>query len=327
MDVNIKNLLLQSRKPSNGGKIWGFKNQLPLLTLLHFSDIHGDGTAMSRICDFMEEYGDCVEDCICTGDVLEGRWLSDFTFWGKDKRASTVLSCIGNHDVLADDKGWNWEMRVSQEECYKRLFAPFISGWGCVYQENKTFYYKDYPKNTVRLIVLNSILIDEDRQEQLKWLETVLNSALESNLHVVIAMHYPIYMKKIPCNFSTLDRGDGLGDKSMSVYQQKVADFIDKGGNFVSWLAGHVHMDYIGYNEEFPNQLCIAIDALSCYQSEAYNDADRTEGMPSQDLYNLVTIDTFDKLIKIVRVGSNLDRYLRKKDTLCINYKTFEVIK
>ena len=87
-----------------------------------------------------------------------------------------------------------------------------------------------------------------------------------------------------------------------------------------------MHMDYIGYNEQYPKQLCIAIDALCCYQSEGYSDTDRRIGMPSQDLYNLVAVDTFDKLIKIVRIGCNLDRDLRKKDTLCINYKTFEII-
>ena len=327
MDINIKNLILQSRKPSNAGKTWGFKEQLPLLTLLHFSDIHGDGTSMSRLCDFMEEYGDCVDDCICTGDILVNRWNSDFTFWGKDERANTFLSCIGNHDLLADESGWDWSLRISQEDSYRRFIAPYISNWGCVYQEGKTFYYKDYPDNGIRLVVLNSVLADEERQEQLQWLEKVLDDALEKNLHVVAAMHYPVYMKKIACNFSTLDRTDGLGEKAMEVYQEKVQSFVNNGGNFVVWLTGHVHMDYIGYNENYPEQLCIAIDALCCYQSEAYNDADRTEGMPSQDLYNIVTIDTYDKLLKIVRVGSNLDRYLRKKDTLCINYKTFEVIK
>lgn len=327
MDLHIKNLLLQSKRPSNNGEVWGYKNQLPLLTLLHFSDIHEDATAMERVCDFMEKYGDNIDDCICTGDLLADRWKSSFDFWDQNGRAKTILSCIGNHDALTDDVGWNWEMCASQEACYKRFFAPYISNWGCVYQQNKTYYYKDYPDNAIRLIVINSILRDAECQEQLDWLDDVLNDAINHSMHVVIAMHYPIYMKKIPCNFSTLDEPDGIGEKSMDVYQEKVDSFIKKGGNFVVWLTGHIHIDYIGYNEKFPNQLCIAIDALNCYQSNAYSDTERVEGMPSQDLYNLVTIDTFDNIIKIIRVGSNLDRYLRKRDTLCINYKTFEIIK
>lgn len=296
------------------------------MTLLHFSDIHGDRVAMSRLCDFMEEYGENIEDCICTGDFLENRWSSDFEFWGMDERAKTFLSCIGNHDILADESGWDWSLRVSRKESFNRFFAPYISNWNCVFQPEKTYYYKDYPDNAIRLVVLNSILIEDEQREQLEWLESVLDNALECDIHVVIAMHYPVFMKKINCNFSTLDRGDGFGDRAMSVYQEKVDAFMSKGGDFVVWLTGHVHMDFVGYNEQYPNQLCIAIDSLCCYQSDAYSDANRCVGMPSQDLYNLVTIDTFDKLVKIVRIGCNLDRYLRKKDTLCINYKTFEII-
>ena len=326
MDLNIKNLLLQSRKPASGGKVWGYKNQLPLLTLLHISDIHSDAGSMKRLCNFMKEYGENIEDVICTGDILDARWTSDFDFWGSDEKAHSFLSCIGNHDMLADPVGWDWSQVASQKDCYDRFFAPFITNWNCVYQEGKTYYYKDYPENAIRLVVLNSVLKDDEQKEQLDWLEKVLDGAIENNLHVVIGMHYPVHMKKIPCNFSTLDRGDGLGDRAMNVYQEKVARFMEKGGDFVVWLTGHVHMDYIGYNEEYPDQLCIAIDALCCWQSMAYDDADRTVGMPSEDLFNLVTVDTYSKLLKIVRIGSNLDRYLRKKDTLCINYKTFEVI-
>ena len=326
MDLHIKNLLLQSRKPSNNGKIWGYKTQMPLLTLLHVSDIHGDIAAMERLCSFMEEYGEHIEDCVCTGDLLEARWKSDFGFWEQNERSKTILSCVGNHDILADEVDWDWEKRVSQEECYQRFFAPYIAHWGCVYQPNKTFYYKDYPNHAVRLIVLNSLLRGTEQEEQLDWLESVLDDARHQNMHVVIGAHYPVYMKKIPCKFSTLDIPLSVGEKSMEVYQEKVASFMEKGGNFVVWLTGHLHIDYVGYNERFPDQLCIAIEALCCYQSNMGNDADRTEGMPSQDLYNLVTIDTLVDVIKIVRVGNDRDRYLRKKDTLCINYKTFEII-
>jgi hypothetical protein len=134
-------------------------------------------------------------------------------------------------------------------------------------------------------------------------------------------------MKMVPCNFSTLDKPELVGDANMDIYQEKVAKFIDDGGDFVVWLTGHMHIDCVGNSEKFPGQLCIAIDSLNCHQSDAYNDFDRTRGMPSEDLYNLVTVDTHDKLLKIIRVGCDVDRYLRKKDTLCINYKTYEVIK
>jgi len=327
MDLNVKNLILQSRKPSNNGKVWGYKKHLPLFTILHFSDIHGDATGMKRLCDFMDEYGENIDDCICTGDILEGSLESDFDFWAQNGRGNKVLSCIGNHDLLLSHSTWDWSNLLSQEDAYKKFFAPYIANWNCVHQENKTYYYKDYVENAIRLIVLDSNQKSEELDEQLNWLEDVLNDAIKQELHVLIAMHHPIRMKKIPCNFSTLDKGDFLGDAEMDVFQDKVAEFVKNGGNFVVWLTGHIHYDYIGHSEKYPDQLCITIEALRCYQAMAYNDADRTEGMPSQDLYNIVTIDTADGLLKIIRIGCDTDRFLRKKDTLCINYKTFEVIK
>ncbi len=327
MDLRIKNLLLQARKPTNEGKVWGYKKQLPLLTLLHISDVHGDGAGVGRLCDFMEEYGEYVEDCICTGDIAEGGWISGFDFWKQNGRENKILVCVGNHDTLLDDENWDWSKVATQEETYEKMFAPYIKEWNCVYEENKTFYYKDYSENAIRLIVLNDMLEDEEKEEQLQWLERVLNDALEKGLNVIAATHYPIRMKKIPCNFSTLDRGEVLGDTKLEVYQEKVKAFTEKGGEFIVWLTGHVHLDYMGYGEKYPDQLCITIESQRCYQAMAYNDADRTEGMPTQDLYNLVTVDTHDKLLKIIRVGCDVDRYLRKKDTLCINYKTYEIIK
>ena len=250
MDLRIKNLLLQSRKPTNEGRVWGYKKQLPLLTLLHISDVHGDKAGLERLCDFMDEYGEYVEDCICTGDLLEGGWISGFDFWNLNGREKKILTCVGNHDTLLDDKNWDWSKVATQEQTYEMMFAPYIKEWNCVYEENKTYYYKDYPENTIRLIVLNNMLADEELEEQLQWLERVLNDALEKGLHVIAATHYPIRMKKIPCNFSTLDRGDVLGDTQMEVYQEKIHTFTQNGGEFIVWLTGHVHLDYIGYGDD-----------------------------------------------------------------------------
>lgn len=326
MDAHIKNLLLNSRRPTNNNKCWGYKSQLPLFTLLHFSDVHGDGIGMKRLCDFKEEYKEYIDDCLCTGDILEARWSSDFTFWDQNGRGGDVLSCIGNHDVLGDD-GWDWSVVVPQDESYGRMLKPYIASWNCVYQDGKTFYYKDYPEKMIRLIVLDSTLKDDEQKEQLDWLEKVLNDAREKELHVMIGAHYPIRMKLVPCNFSTLDKPETVGDSCMDIYQEKVAKFIADGGDFIVWLTGHLHIDCLGNSEKFPGQLCIAIDSLNCHQSDAYNDLDRTRGMPSEDLYNLVTVDTFCHLLKIVRVGANVDRFLRQRETLCINYKTLEIIK
>ena len=58
----------------------------------------------------------------------------------------------------------------------------------------------------------------------------------------------------------------------------------------------------------------------------SYSDIDHAAGTKLQDCFNLVTIDAELKYIKIVRVGCDKDRWMRTKDTLCINYGTNTII-
>ena len=56
------------------------------------------------------------------------------------------------------------------------------------------------------------------------------------------------------------------------------------------------------------NQLCICVDALSRQQGDQYSDTARVDGKKSQDLANVVVIDTSSKVIKIIRVGADTNR-------------------
>lgn len=325
----IKDLIYQARKCYNGGRCWGHKQETPALTLVHCSDIHGDLVELQRLCDFLEKFDTVIDDCVCTGDLSQLRWNTGYEFWAQDSRAKTILTCIGNHDILLDDIGWDWSQQATQKQCYERYFAPYIGAWNCAYQENKTYYYKDYEKQKIRLIVLDVMLKDTDKKEQLEWFENVLTKAQEEEQNVLVAIHYPVgNMQPIACNFTSLDRKKGVdGGEIMNEYQEKVGQFIKKDGKFICWISGHAHEDYVGYNPQYPEQLCIVINALCREQSDQYSDTDRVDGMPSQDLWNVMTIDTSSQHVKLIRIGANVDRYLRKRDTLCIQYKTFEIIK
>lgn len=322
------NLICQSQRPYNGCSSWGYLKETKPLTLLHFSDIHSDATEFCRVCDFIEKYGDLMDDAICTGDMLELRWSSDFLYWENEPRSSKIMMCIGNHDVLTDENGWNWANSATSEECYNRFLKKNISNWNCVYENNKTYYYKNYTDKRIRMIVLDCMLKNGEKNEQLLWFKKVLSSARINNLSVIAVNHYPIHItNKIDCNFSTLDKETIFASSDTDDYQEEVQKFIDEGGNFISWITGHSHNDFIGYNEKYKEQLCIVNNALCREQCKQYSDLERIDGTVSQDLFNVITFDLSSDLIKIIRVGANLDRYLRKRDTICINYKTYEVIK
>lgn len=80
-----------------------------------------------------------------------------------------------------------------------------------------------------------------DIPSQIKWLDSVLASALEFGLSVIIATHFPPDNRvKISCGFTaSIKEYLGVG-KNGAMYEQIqniVQQFIDKGGNlFVIFL-------------------------------------------------------------------------------------------
>lgn len=329
LNEGIKNKIIQAAKPINLTS-WAYKTAIQPLCLLHFSDIHGDAIELSRISDFIEEYDSYIDDAICTGDLVAGRWRDDFSYWAQNSNGK-ILTTIGNHDVLAPDTGWDWSDRKTQLEQYNRYMLPFIENWGVHYTSGLTYYYKDYIEKTIRLIVLNPMLTDNDDTAQLSWFETVLTEALNNNLNVIVANHFPLAGgQKINSNFTTLDKdvsGTDANNYLQTTYQEKIKNFINAGGKFITHIIGHTHRDYITKGkDDYSNQLGLIIDCLNRDQCNQYSDLQRENGTLSQDLANLYFIDTTIKCIKIIRIGANMDHYLRPKNYLTINYETQQII-
>ena len=325
LNKGIRSLMIQAARPKNLSYN-AYLNEPKPLMLLHFSDIHGDSTELARMVEFADSNSDMINDTICTGDVLATRWSSDFNYWSAVPGAEKILLAVGNHDVLTDTSGWDWSQRASQADQYTRFFAPFIGGWECSYESGKTYYYKDYDNSKIRLIVLNCMLTGSDDTAQLTWLGTVLSGAKAKDYSVVVANHYMIATPtKIPCNFSTIDKGVGT-DVLPTAYLLAIQNYIDDGGKFICHIAGHTHWDVVVRSQDYPRQICIVVDALSRAQGNNYSDTQRTNGDKSQDLANVVAFDTSSGVVKVMRVGADVDHYLRQKHCLTIDYATGNIV-
>jgi hypothetical protein len=99
--------------------------------------------------------------------------------------------------------------------------------------------------------------------------------------------------------------------------------FINDGGKFVAWICGHIHKDFFGYVTGHPQITVFANDKVGVGRN---HDTYRKNASDSQDVMNLITIDTRNKLLKIIRVGSYLDEMMRVKDMQCFNYQTKEMV-
>ena len=94
------------------------------LTLLHFSDIHGNESCLCRIIEMGKTCKDFVDDVLCTGDIMNDNWNDNvgFGFW--QNNATNILTAIGNHDVLSGGS-----ISITSKQAYDRYIAPFVDNW------------------------------------------------------------------------------------------------------------------------------------------------------------------------------------------------------
>ena len=320
------------------GRIKNSTQQTPPLMLLHFSDTHQDEENLSRIIAFKEKFKEYVDDSICTGDLVKVTLDDGMEFWDNVEGSSDVIITTGNHEYARTINGEAVYNKATTLEVYNLLYKNRISKWGVVQPIDAEslglcYFYKDYSKNKLRFIVLDINNIGQDYlNNQLTWFNDTLQSSLTLGYSVVIAQHYPFNKtESLKCSFANSNIVNNWeiyeGEESWKIrnaFANAVDTFIENGGDFVCWLAGHTHQDSIGVSATNKNQLCINISCAML--SDAYSDDIRTKGERSQDLFNLVSVDTESKVITILRIGSNVNRFMWRRHSLCINYSTKEIL-
>lgn len=305
------------------------------LTLLHFSDIHNEGAAMDRINVFAENYSNYIDDIIHTGDLLNLDLNNSINAAWKPG----WLNVIGNHDATYKVNGVY--TLAPQSDSYDKIFAPYINEWDIESAgEDLCYYYKDYASKGFRLIVLDNMttqyisgdpLDNHWNTAQKDWFVEKMAETRDPNnaaygLHVIVAVHYPAFV-----NIKTGDNPFDSIDYSPnqicnSEIPQLVKAHIDAGGVFVCYLTGHTHYNLFGLNATYPNQLMITVPTASVLAAKNYDDEARENGNKTQDCFSLISFDAVSKTIKLMRIGADYDRYMRRKNTLSWDYNNSQLI-
>ena len=304
------------------------------LTLLHFSDIHGNESCLCRIIEMGKMCKEYVDDILCTGDIMNDNWNDNvgFGFW--QNNATNILTAIGNHDVLSGGS-----ISITGKQAYDRYIAPFVDNWDVELPDNaetdgKCYYYKDYPSSKIRLIVLDCMHYNDTTIGwgsdgdgiQNQWLQGVLEDARVNELSVVCAAHVgPSVTTFLDCTYTEYKyfNGESLGGNMMRTAQASIDEFVNNGGEFICWLHGHYHCDSIYLHNQ--DTIGISIDKATDTGTVLSTCARSSMGK-CKDAFNIVSFDTSAKLIKLYKVGANLDNRFRKKGALCINYITKEIV-
>ena len=297
------------------------------LTLLHFSDLHKDTGALARIMEEAKFFA--YDDAICTGDMVGDTYEQISSWWN-----ASILTCIGNHDSASysSSTGYNWTaLSMANRSAY--YIEPFESEWRITHTSGKSYYYKDYTDAKVRMIVMDAMLYNDNGQDatdQTTWLSGLLSSAIANNLHVLIAIHAPHGGAVAEdCSFSRYAQEEMPTHSDCNTPQvviDAVASAMNTGLHFIGYIVGHTHQDNIWDAEGDGTQLMYCITCAAISNENQWKNSDQHRDTQN-DAYNIVTIDTANTLIKIIRGGgANMDDHMRTRKAVCFNYSTGEKV-
>lgn len=308
-----------TRNPRQGNTVTG-----STFVLGWFSDLHYDLVNLKTYIALKGLNSD-ISDLFISGDIISAYWgdvgegdTNTIDKFLAIQGASNILLGVGNHDAWEGD----FHVLADPDDVYDRLFAPSISNWNVTHSGKNLYWYKDYPSKKIRLICLDCMFWDDTQKT---WLETALADTLDSNntaygYHVICSSHYvPGAMTMFDSPFTSLQP---ISSAMLNAEAASAIDtFITNGGEFVCWLCGHVHRDYVGVLTDHTNQIVINITtASSNVDQTAYCDSNRNGNPYALFAMELIGVDTINKRISVLRLGDTMDMYLRHRETMCIDY-------
>lgn len=123
-------------------------------------------------------------------------------------------------------------------------------------------------------------------------------------------------------NGNTLSKSYSSNNSALSQVNVDV-DFSSRGnGVFICYLTGHQHIDFVGNITKYPDQLILSFSSTSTdrYQNGGRIDLPRADYTKAEDCITSVSIDTANRMIYIVRIGSSVSKWFDKREPSAINY-------
>ena len=207
-----------------------------------------------------------------------------------------VYLTLGNHDSNYFRNNPERMTEKEQSEYYLNKEQPW--------------YYVDFSEWKLRCLFLHSF--DPNQmirygfpQEEVGWVKDILLNT-PNDFSVLVFSHVPL----LPEMHFWSDKIRN-SDEMLDVLEQ----YVEKGGVILAYVHGHNHADQIVYTGKFP------IIAIGCAKCEDFKDKkpegsityDRKMGTVSQELWDVMVVDTKSKKIDFVRFGAGEDRTIEKK--------------
>lgn len=239
-----------------------------------------------------------VDAIVHLGDFTDGTESREVT----SQYVSTILSDLKENGVplyvTAGNHDYNF-FRGNSERFSKKEMLQCL-------QLEKEYYYQDFDEYKIRCLFLYSYDADTPIRygfpdEEISWVEKSLNEAPQGYKILVFSHAAPLYF---------LDYWSRIiwnGEKLVGILEDYNAR-SDR--QILAYIHGHTHAEYIYRGSSFP---IISIGCNKCEQlldkipagSYAY---ERDAGTETQDLWDILQIDSENERLHFIRFGAGKDR-------------------
>lgn len=249
------------------------------------------------------------------------------------------LMVMGNHDAAFSTRITSldtcYDENLTKAEIYEHYFA-FLRKYPHRVFGDDAYYYVDDERKQVRYIVLNTHDVPSDekdenglavynsfrlfciRQPQLEWFAHVALDVPSPEWSVVLCSHENLTAKpKHQTHNNALLTGIIRAFQRHTSFALKTqfedepfcnaeisVDFTGRGGNFIGWLAGHIHRDDMVKQDGI-------VAVSTCNDATRSGEGERffhIGGTDSEHSFDVFTVDKKNRKVYITRVGYGEDR-------------------
>ncbi|MDM8223204.1 metallophosphoesterase [Ligilactobacillus salivarius] len=296
----------------------------------YITDTHyGDNAGQSgNLLKYIKE-NTAISTVVFGGDIVRA-YGTKANAWDDVKKYTNLVDDIGivygtkgNHDITikasaSETTGWTAPQSTIYDILNRRNERLIDNGIN-----NKSYYYFDNGIQKVRFIVLDQY---EDvqsgettywgtnskfSQEQLDWL---INDALNVDGYTLVVFTHSPSDSSMQYYSPYLDVVQKLlvaiNNKQHFTYNQNGltadVDFSKTTNTIACHLSGHAHIDETHVDN---NVLSIGVLCDAAYNDDPqYKDKPRTKGTINEQAFDIVSLDTTNRTIKLVRIGQGNDR-------------------
>lgn len=274
--------------------------------------------AVDKECEF--------EFLIHLGDFLNGNFSRQYTKQILHEQMELFKECTssgkfypvqGNHDGFVDKHSqFNVNDIALDEDWYEA--TSFVDKYeNAVREKNKPYFFIDYPKEKIRLVVICSFHYNEFQNtsnfqkqygidtKQIEWLK---NSALKADKDwTIMLFSHDTPFSQFNEN-ACIDNPRVNGNLVMETIHQAQKE---NGFSLAGWFIGHFHGDYIGKVNGI-NFILVAsetayVPSLWDMPENGYYPA-RKCNSAIEDLWDAVVLDKENRKLKLFRFGAGIDR-------------------